>query len=98
MRSIIVVISFSSPIINYASPHGGVRGSGCIDPSILNPGIRCRCVVSFTPRPLNPRGKSPQYPLGRRLGGPQSRPGRCVEKQNLARTGTRTPISQPLNP
>jgi hypothetical protein len=25
-------------------------------------------VVSFTPLPLYPRGKSPQYPLDRRLG------------------------------
>jgi hypothetical protein len=28
-------------------------------------------VVSFTPRPLNPQGKSPWYPLDRRVGGPQ---------------------------
>jgi hypothetical protein len=30
-------------------------------------------VVSFTPRPLYPQGKSPYYPLDRRLGGHQSR-------------------------
>jgi hypothetical protein len=29
-------------------------------------------VVSFTPRALYPQGKSPWYPLDRRLGGPQS--------------------------
>jgi len=29
-------------------------------------------VVSFTPRPLYPQGKSPRYPFDR-LGGPQSR-------------------------
>jgi hypothetical protein len=29
-------------------------------------------VVSFTPRPLYPQGKSSWYPLDRRLGGPQS--------------------------
>jgi hypothetical protein len=28
--------------------------------------------ISFTPRPLYPQGKSPWYPLDRRLGGPQS--------------------------
>jgi hypothetical protein len=28
--------------------------------------------VSFTPRPLYLQGKSPQYPLDKRLGGPQS--------------------------
>jgi hypothetical protein len=33
-------------------------------------------VVSFTPGPLYPQGKSPSYPLDRRLGGPQSRSGR----------------------
>jgi hypothetical protein len=37
-------------------------------------------VVSFTPGPLYPRGKSPRYPLEMRLGGPQSRFGRCGEK------------------
>jgi hypothetical protein len=30
-------------------------------------------VVRLTPQPLYPRGKSPRYPLDRRLGGPQSR-------------------------
>jgi hypothetical protein len=29
-------------------------------------------VVSFKPRPLYPRGKSPWYPLDRRLGEPQN--------------------------
>jgi hypothetical protein len=37
-------------------------------------------VVSFTPRPLYPQGKSPRYPLYRRLGGPQSQSGRRGEK------------------
>jgi hypothetical protein len=36
---------------------------GCID--------SCMWVVNFTPRPLYPQGKSPRYPLNRRLGGPQ---------------------------
>jgi hypothetical protein len=43
----------------------------------------CRSVVSFTPLPLYPRGENPRYPLGRRLGGPQSQSGRCGEKKNL---------------
>jgi hypothetical protein len=39
-------------------------------------------VVSFTPRALYPQGKSPWYPVGRRLGGPQSRSGRAGEDKN----------------
>jgi len=38
---------------------------------IFNLGIRWRWVDTFTPRPLYPQGKSPWYPLDRRLGGPQ---------------------------
>jgi hypothetical protein len=45
--------------------------------NFLDLSTRWRWVVGFTPRPFNPRGKSPQYPLDRRLGGPQSRSGRC---------------------
>jgi hypothetical protein len=39
-------------------------------------------VVRFTPRPLYLREKSSQYPLDRRLGGPQSRSGRRVKEKN----------------
>jgi len=39
-------------------------------------------VVSFTPRPLYPQGKSPWYPLDRRLGGPQSHSGHGGEEKN----------------
>jgi hypothetical protein len=42
-------------------------------------------MVSFKLRPLYCRGKSPRYPLDRRLGGPQSRSGRCGEDKNLLR-------------
>jgi hypothetical protein len=48
-------------------------------------------VVSLTPRPLYRRGKSPRYPLERRLGGPQNRAGRRGEEKILDPTGTRTP-------
>jgi hypothetical protein len=54
-------------------------------------GTRRRSVGNFTPRLLNTRGKSPRYPLGRWLGGPQSRSGRRGGEKNLAPTGTRTP-------
>jgi hypothetical protein len=53
--------------------------SGRIDSHFLDLGTCWMWVVSFTPRPLYPRGKSPQYQLDRRLGGPQSRSGRLGE-------------------
>jgi hypothetical protein len=55
-------------------------------------------VVSFTPRPLYPRGKSPRYPLDRRLGGPQSRSARRGEEKILDPTGTRIPTSSVVQP
>jgi hypothetical protein len=45
-------------------------GSGGIAPRILDLGTGWRCVVNFTPRPLYPQGRSPRYPLDRRLGEP----------------------------
>jgi hypothetical protein len=60
-----------------------VWGSGCIDPRFLDPGTNCRWVVSFTPRPLYLRGKSPQYPLDRRLGRPQNQFGKHWEENNF---------------
>jgi hypothetical protein len=42
-----------------------------LDPCILDLGTSW-CVVRFTLRPLYFREKSPQYPLNRRLGGPQT--------------------------
>jgi hypothetical protein len=57
-------------------------GSGGIDPRILDLGTSWRWVVSFTPRPLYPPGKSPWYPLGMSLGGLQGRSGRGGEEKN----------------
>jgi hypothetical protein len=45
-------------------------------------GTRWRWVVRFTSRPLYPQGKSPWYPLDRRLGGPQSHSGCGGEEKN----------------
>jgi hypothetical protein len=45
-------------------------------------------VVSFTPLPLYSRGKSPRYPLDRRLGAPQSRSEERGEEKILDPTGT----------
>jgi hypothetical protein len=55
-------------------------------------------VVSFTPLPLYPRGKSPRYPLYRTLGELQSRSGQRGEEKILDPTMTRspTPRSQSL--
>jgi hypothetical protein len=39
-------------------------------------------VVSFTPRPLYPQGKTPWYPLDRRLGRPQGPSGLSGEDKN----------------
>jgi hypothetical protein len=64
------------------------EGSGCIDPHFLDLGTSWRWVVSFTPLPLYPWGKSPGT-LDRRLGGPQSRSGRRGEENILDPTGTR---------
>jgi hypothetical protein len=74
--------------------HEGVWGSGCIDPNFLDLGTSWRWVVSFTLRSLYPMGKSPRYPLNRRLGGPQSRSGRHGEVKILDPTGTRIPAPQ----
>jgi hypothetical protein len=58
-------------------------GSGDISPLILWPRHEMDVwVVSFTPRPLYPQGKSPWYPLDRRVGGPQRRSGRGGEEKN----------------
>jgi hypothetical protein len=57
-----------------------------------------RWVVSFTARPLYPRGKSPRYPLDRILGGPQSRSRRRKEEKILGRSGTRTPTPRSFRP
>jgi hypothetical protein len=38
--------------------------------------------MSFTPRPPYSQGKNPWYPLNKRLGGPQSHPGRGGEEKN----------------
>jgi hypothetical protein len=46
--------------------------SGGTAPHILDLGTKWRWVVSFTPRPLYPLGKSAWHPLDRRLCEPQS--------------------------
>jgi hypothetical protein len=55
---------------------------------------RWRWLVSFTPWPLYPRGKSSRYRLDRRLGGPQSRSECCGEEKNLVPARIRTAAVQ----
>jgi hypothetical protein len=68
---------------NWAPRHEGVLWVRGIGPRILDLGTRWRWVFSFTPRPLYPQGKSPWYPLYRRLGGRQRQTGRGGEEKNF---------------
>jgi hypothetical protein len=74
--------------------------SGGIAPRILCLGTIWKWVVSFTPRPLYSHGKSPWYPLDRRLGGPQSSSWRGGEEKNSQpprhESNPRTPIIRPV--
>jgi hypothetical protein len=71
--------------------------SSSVAPRILNLGTWWEWVVRFTLRPLYPREKGPQYPLDRRLGGPQSWSGRGGEKKKVsAPAGNRAPLIQPV--
>jgi hypothetical protein len=66
-------------------------GSGHITPCILDLGTIWRWMVNFTPRPFYPQGKSPWYPLDRRLDGPQTQ---WWRRKFPAPAGTGTPIIQ----
>ena len=56
--------------------------SGGAAPVILNLSTRWKWMVSFTPWPFDPEGKSPGYPMNRRLRGPQSPNGHSGEEIN----------------
>jgi hypothetical protein len=56
-------------LTNWALRHEELWRSACIDPRILDLCPCWRWVVSFMPGPLYPWGKSPRYPLDRRVGG-----------------------------
>jgi hypothetical protein len=72
------------PLNNKAPCHEDVLGSGGIAAHILDLGIRCKGVVSFTLRPFYPMENCARYPLDRRLGGSQNRSGRGGdEKKSL---------------
>jgi hypothetical protein len=72
------------PLLNYLSTMPWRRmGEWKYSATILDLSTGWRWVVSFTYRPLYPRGKNPRCPLDRRLGGPQSRSGLWGEEKNL---------------
>jgi hypothetical protein len=74
-------------------------GTGSIAPRIFDLGTRWRWVVSFTPRLLYPRGKSPWYPFDRRLGGPQIGFEHGTEEKNSQPPpGIETPIIRSSSP
>jgi hypothetical protein len=62
--------------------------------TILDLGTRRRWEVCFTSLSLYPQGRSPRYTWNMRLGGPESRYGRCGEKKNLTPAGNQTPDFQ----
>jgi hypothetical protein len=59
------------PVFSEVSRHEDVWRSRSTAPCILNPGSRRKWTISFTLRPLYSLGKSPRYPLNKRLGGLQ---------------------------
>jgi hypothetical protein len=65
---------------------------------ILNPGTRWGWVVSARPGRALPPGKEPQYPLDRRLGGPQSQSGhRDREEKSFASVRDQTLVVQSVD-
>jgi hypothetical protein len=71
--------------------------SGSIAPRILYICTRWRLVISFKTRPLYLQEKSLQYPLDRRLAGPQSHSERSGEERSFQPLpGLDPPIIQPV--
>jgi hypothetical protein len=64
-----------------------------MEPRFLDFDTSYKWLVSFTPRPLYPRGSSPLYSLDRRLGWFWNRSGRRGRNKIFSPTGIRTPTS-----
>jgi len=80
----------------YSPRHEDVWGSGGTAPRLFNFVAGWREVIRFTPPPLNPRRRSPRYPLARGLGGARNRSGRCGEEKNsLPPSGIKPQSSSP---
>jgi hypothetical protein len=80
---------------NWTLRDGDVWGSGCIDPHILDLGVRWRWVVSFTPRPLYPQGNIPVFKV-QGLDETHNQSGRCGMERSFVPTGTGTTAPRPL--
>jgi hypothetical protein len=65
--------------------------------TITDLGTRWRWAVNFTFWSLYIRGKSPWYPLYRRMGGYQSGSGHCGEEKILAPARNRNPSLHPMS-
>jgi hypothetical protein len=91
-------VKLSLHLTNTALRHEHVWGNGCIDLRFLDLCTSWKWMISFTPRPLYPRRKSPRHPLDRRPAGPQNRSGRHGEEKNPAPNWTRIPTPRPSNP
>jgi hypothetical protein len=71
-----------------------MKACGGVDVQIhifLNSALAGGELSASRPGRFTPGGKSPRYPLDRKLDGPQSRSGRRREEKILDPTGTRTP-------
>jgi hypothetical protein len=82
-----VKVKLSLCLTNYVLCYEGIWESGCIDPCILDFGTTWRWVDSLMPWLLYPQGKSPWYPLDRRLGASQNLSGQCGQEKNLSLLG-----------
>jgi hypothetical protein len=71
-----------APMLLNVTPWRRIGGVEVYLHALFYLGTIWRWAESFTPRQLYPQGKSPLHPLGRGLGGPQSRYGRGGEVKN----------------
>jgi hypothetical protein len=79
-------------------PRRRVRGGTA--PLIFYLGTRWECMVSFTPQPFYPRGKSLRHPLNRRLGASHSQTGRFGKEKISYSAGIwipGRPVVSPVN-
>jgi hypothetical protein len=83
-------------IIIIALYHEDIWGSGGIAPPFLNSALDGGEWSASGPGRFNTGEGAPRYPLGTRLGGPQSRYGHCGEDKYVAPVGNQTPAVRPV--